>query len=166
MDAASAGYVLTETARDRGPLTLVWGLALVVAVLPRRRGRDGPPADGAGRLALATAGMLAAAGVASVVSHGQSGGRDAVRVVGRPALEVPGWSVTAQAGARWGPEVLTWGPVYEPHRHPGGAVLGERLPLRPGRYTLRLRGESLSERVPGVERCRSRRRSCRGRGRR
>jgi hypothetical protein len=144
------GYVLTETAPDRGPLTLVWGIALIVAVLPRCRGRDGPPNDGAGRLALATAGMLVAAGVASVVSHGQSGGRDAVRVVGRSALEVPGWSVTGEAGARWGPEVLTWGPVYEPHRHPGGAVIGDRLPLGPGRYTLRVLGDRLSERAPGL----------------
>ena len=144
------GYVLTETARDRGPLTLVWGLALVVAVLPRRRARHGAPPDGAGRLVLATAGMLAAAGAASLVSHGQSGGRDAVRVIDRPAMAVPGWGFTADAGARWGPEVLAWGPVYEPHRHPGGAVIGERLPLPPGRYTLRLLGESLGGAVPAL----------------
>ncbi len=144
------GYVLPETARDRVPLTLVWGLALVVAVLPRRRGRESAPSDGVGRLALATAGMLAAAGGASVLSHGQSGGRDAVRVIGRPALEVPGWSVTGEAAARWGPEALTWGPVYEPHRHPGGAVLGERLPLRPGTYQLLLRGERLGEVPPAL----------------
>jgi hypothetical protein len=143
------GYVLPETARDRGPLTAVWGLALLVAVLPRRRGGRGEaPQDGAGRLVLATAGLLAAAGVASVVSHGQTGGRDAVRVVGRPALEVPGWRVVSDAPARWGTDVLGWGPLYEPHRHPAGAVIGERLPLPPGRYRLRLLGESFGEPPP------------------
>jgi hypothetical protein len=144
------GYVLPETARDREPLTAVWGIVLLVAVLPRRRTREGGPQDGAGRLALATAGMLAAAGVASVASHGQTGGRDAVRVVGRAALEVPGWRATAHAPARWGTEVLGWGPLYEPHRHPAGAVIGERLPLPPARYRLRLRGESFGEPPPVV----------------
>jgi hypothetical protein len=139
------GYVLPETARDREPLTVVWGIALLVAVLPRGRGRRDAPRDGAGRLVLATAGMLAAAGVASVASHGPTGGRDAVRVVGRPALQVPGWRVTAHAPARWGTEGLDWGPLYEPHRHPAGAVIGERLPLPPGRYELRLLGESFGE---------------------
>jgi hypothetical protein len=143
------GYVLPETAADRGPLTAVWGLALLVAVLPRRRQGYGT-ADGAGRLVLATAGMLAAAGAASMLSHGQSGGRDAVRVIGRPALQVPGWTVTGAATARWGPEALTWGPVYEPHRHPGGAVLGERLPLSPGTYRLLLEGERLGENPPAL----------------
>jgi hypothetical protein len=144
------GYVLTETARDKGPLTAIWGVTLLLAVLPRRRGREGPPGDSAGRLALATAGLLVAAGAASVVSHGRTGGRDAVRVIGRPALEVPGWRPTSDAAARWGPEVLAWGPVYEPHRHPGGAVLGDRLPLPPGRYSLRLRGERLTSSIPDL----------------
>jgi hypothetical protein len=94
--------------------------------------------------------MLAAAGLASVVSHGQTGGRDAVRVVGRPAVQVPGWRVTADAPARWGTGVLGWGPLYEPHRHPAGAVFGERLPLPAGRYRLWLVGESFGEAPPAV----------------
>ncbi len=142
------GYVLTETERDKRPLTAVWGLALLVAVLPRRRSREEAPADGPGRLALASVGLLAAAGAASLLSHGLTGGRDAVRVVGRPALEVPGWRSTSSAGARWGPDVLGWGPLYEPHRHPGGAAIGERLPLPPGRYALRLRGERFDDACP------------------
>ena len=144
------GYVLTETARDKRPLTAIWALTLFVAVLPRRRGREGPPGDGAGRVALATAGLLVAAGAASVVSHGSAGGRDAVRVVGRPALAVPGWRPTSDAAAVWGPEVLGWGSVYEPHRHPAGAVLGDRLPLPPGRYSLRLRGERFGASLPAL----------------
>ncbi len=144
------GYVLTETARDKRPLTVVWGLALLVAILPRRRGREGPPGDGAGRLALATAGLLVATGAASVTSHGRAGGRDAVRVIGRPAIEVPGWKPTSQAAAVWGTEVLSWGPVYEPHRHPAGAVLGDRLPLPPGRYSLRLRGDRFGPSLPAL----------------
>lgn len=142
------GYVRPETAGDRGPLTAVWGLALLVATLPRRRGQDRAPRDAGGRLVLAIAGMLAAAGVASRASSGRAGGREAVRVVGRPAIEVPRWSATSAAGAQWGPEVLSWGPVYEPHRHPGGAVIGDRLPLPPGRYAVLLRGERFDAAVP------------------
>jgi hypothetical protein len=141
------GYVLTETERDKGPLTAVWGLALLVAVLPRRRGGDGA-VDGPGRLALASVGLLVAAGAASSLSHGLTGGRDAVRVIGRPALEVPGWRPTSPAVARWGPDDVGWGPLYEPHRHPGGAVIGERLPLPPGRYALRVRGQRFDESRP------------------
>ena len=45
------------------------------------------------------------------------------------------------AAARWGTDALGWGPLYEPHRHPGGAEVGRRLlparrplpPLRRGR---------------------------------
>jgi hypothetical protein len=144
------GYVLTETARDKRPLTVVWGLALFVAILPRRRGREGPPREGAGRLALAAAGLLMATGAASVVSHGRTGGRDAVRVIGRPAVEVPGWKPTSDAAAVWGAEALPWGPVYEPHRHPEGAVLGARLPLPAGRYSLRLRGDRYGPSLPAL----------------
>jgi hypothetical protein len=46
--------------------------------------------------------------------------------------------------------VLGWGPVYEPHRHPEGAEIGRRLPLRPGRYRLSVLGDPLAGSTPAV----------------
>ena len=128
------GYVLADP--ERHALALTWGLALGVAALARGR-------LGAGRLALASAGLLAAAGVASSLSPARTGGRDAARLVGRPALRVPGWRLASPSRAEWGGEVLDWGPLYEPHRHPDGATLGERLALRPGTYRIALAAEDL-----------------------
>ena len=137
------GYVLADP--DRHRLALVWGAALLLA-LPWR-----PRAATPRRVAMATLGLLAAAGSASALSHARTGGRDAVRLVGRPALAVPGWSFGRDRPATWGPEALDWGPLFEPHRHPGGAVLGSRLALPPGTYHLALRGESLAATPPGLE---------------
>jgi hypothetical protein len=134
------GFVLEESARDRGGLALVWGLALAAGAAAWR-GRG----TGWG-LGASAAGLMAAAAAASALADARTGGRDAVRVIGRPALAVPGWSVQAQAVAAWGPEALAWGPLFEPHRHPDGADLGSRLPLRPGAYHLRLEGQA----VPGA----------------
>jgi len=36
---------------------------------------------------------------------------------------------------------LAWGPLYEPHRHPDGATIGDRLRLPAGRYALSLEAE-------------------------
>ena len=90
----------------------------------------------AGRVVAASLGMVAAAGIASALSTARTHGRDAVRVVGRPALAVPGWRSEARAAAVWTTAVLDWGPAYEPHRFAEGAVLGDRLALPPGRYTM------------------------------
>ncbi len=136
------GYVLADP--DRHRLALVWGLALLVAV--PWRARSPTP----GRIALTTLGLLAAAGAASSLSHAKTGGRDAVRLIDRPTFPVPGWSVSAARPARWGPEALEWGPLFEPHRHPEGVALGERLSLPPGRYRLRLEGEALGP-LPNLE---------------
>jgi hypothetical protein len=128
------GYVLADP--DRHALALTWGLALGVAALVRGR-------LSASRLALASAGLLAAAGVASSVSGARTEGRDAVRVVGRSAVRVPGWRHESASVAEWGSDVLDWGPLYEPHRHPDGATLGGRLALRPGTYRIALTAEDL-----------------------
>jgi hypothetical protein len=64
--------------------------------------------------------------------------RDAVRVVGGPAVELPAGTWTAAQVARWEASRLSWGGLYEPHRYPDGAPLGERLALRPGEYDLDL----------------------------
>src|SRR6266542_470196 len=136
------GYVLADP--DRHRLALVWGLALLAALPWRAR------APTAGRMALTTLGLLAAAGAASSLSHAKSGGRDAVRLVDRPTLAVPGWSIEPARPARWGPEALEWGPLFETHRHPEGVAIGERLPIPPGRCRLRLEGEALGP-LPNLE---------------
>jgi len=126
-------YVLGEVGRQR--LALVWATVLGVALFTRGAR---PTARSVG---LSLLGLLAAAGVASRFGAARSGGRDAVRLAGRPALGLPGFSAFALAPARWGPEVLAWGPLFEPHRHPGGATIGERLRLPAGRYALTLDAE-------------------------
>jgi hypothetical protein len=97
----------------------------------------------AGRVAAAGLGLVLAGQVAATVSHARTGDRDAVRVVGRPGVRVPGWSADAAVVAEWTPEALGWGPVYEPHRTAGGAEIGRRLALPAGRYRLALLGETL-----------------------
>jgi hypothetical protein len=129
------GYVLAEA--DRNRLAAVWALALGAAALARKRPT---PAS----VALATAGLLVAVGAASVVSRQRTEGRDAARLVGRPAIAVPGWRPEACAPAEWGPESLDWGPLFEPHRYPAGAVLGERLALRPGAYRIDVLSDDLA----------------------
>jgi hypothetical protein len=133
------GYVLADV--DRNRLALAWAVALAAAVLARK-----PPAPTT--MALATAGLLAAVCVSSILSRARTEGRDAVRLIGRPAVAVPGWRGEACAAAEWGPESLDWGPLYEPHRHPAGAALGERLALRPGSYSVAVLGDDLAPGAP------------------
>jgi hypothetical protein len=138
------GYVLSES--DRYRLAAIWGVVLLVAVLPWPR-RFGTLAPG-WALALGWVTVCLAAGLAGVVGDRHAGGRDAVRLIGRRALRVPGWTVSI-ADARWGPNVLDWGPLFEPHRHPDGAIIGSRLSLPAGRYTLRVSGEAFGS-TPAV----------------
>jgi hypothetical protein len=126
-------YVLAEPDRQR--LAVVWAVALGLALL----GRRGPA--GARGLLVGSGVLVAAAGLAARFSDAVSEGRDAVRVLGRPSLELPAWRFAAAAPAQWGPADLGWGPAYEPHRWPEGAVLGGRLALPPGGYRLVVRGE-------------------------
>jgi hypothetical protein len=63
---------------------------------------------------------------------------------------VPGWTWERSVKGLWDPEALSWGPAYEPHRHPQGAPLGSRLPLPPGRYHLLLSGEALGGAPPDL----------------
>ncbi len=137
------GYVLADP--DRRRLAFVWAGALLLA-LPWRRGGATVP-----RLAVAVTGFVAAAGLSSSLSHARTDGRDAVRVVGKDALAVPGWHLARHTIAAWGPEDLDWGPVYEPHRRPEGAELGSRLPLPAGEYELSLGGERLGGGLPRIE---------------
>jgi hypothetical protein len=130
------GYVLDESQADRRRLTVIWALALTAAALTRGRRPVGP-----GGVAAATAGLALACGVSSWTSSGRTGGRDSVRVLGRAAIRVPGWTVVDSVPAVWTWNDLTWGPDYAPHRYPDGATLGARLELPPGRHVLRLEGE-------------------------
>ena len=86
----------------------------------------------------ATAGLLAAAGGASLLSTRHAAGRDAVHLIGRTAWSVPGWHVERSSQAVWEARDLAWGPLYEPHRQPAGAPVGERLLLPAGAYRLEL----------------------------
>src|SRR6185369_17162590 len=72
-------YVLPEEEADRHRLACAWLVALGLAAAPWRRRVPTPVG-----LGLATAGLLAAAVVASKVSDRKTEGRDAVRLVGRP----------------------------------------------------------------------------------
>jgi hypothetical protein len=138
------GFVLDESATDRVRLTGVWIVALLAAGVAARPGRAGTPAG----LAAASLGLVAAAGVASRLSTARTEGRDAVRVVGRAALGAPGGKPTAADVAWWTPADLEWGPLYEPHRAPEGAVVGNRLSLPPGPYLLTLEGEAVPSALP------------------
>ena len=137
------GYVLSDDHRDA--LAAVWAGALLLA-LPWRPRRATP-----GRLAVAGLGWIAAAQVAAGISDPQTGDRDAVRLVGQPALAAPGWTFVASAQGGWDTTGRGWGPLYEPHRHPDGAVLGRRLSLAAGTYELRTVGEVLAPGPPWLE---------------
>jgi hypothetical protein len=134
------GYVLDESAPDRNRLALVWSLALLAAAASRRRGVL------SGAVAVVVlAGSVAAA---SWMSTARTGGRDAVRLIGRGTIDWPGWRWSRVAGASWTPLALDWGPLYEPHRHPDGALLGARLPLPAGPYRLELQVDDLAPEAP------------------
>src|SRR5262249_24820965 len=91
----------------------------------------------------ASIGLVMAAGLASRLSTAHTEGRDAVRVIGQRALEVPGWRPVARADAVWTAEALGWGPLYEPHRAPEGAVIGGPLPLPAGSSAIAIGGEAV-----------------------
>jgi hypothetical protein len=138
------GYVLDQSQKGRARLTLVWVIAIAGALALGRRGRVATPAG----LAAAGLGLVVAAGVASRLSTARTEGRDAVRVVGRPALAVPGWRLLSRSPAVWTTDALGWGPTYEPHRVREGAVIGGRLPLSPGTYAIAIEGEAVPSALP------------------
>jgi len=138
------GFVLDESEADRARLTVVWVIALAAAVAAWRKGRVATPAG----LAAAGLGLVVAAGIASRLSTARTEGRDAVRVVGRPALAVPGWRPLKKAPAVWAADALSWGPSFEPHRAPAGAVIGSRLRLPPGDYAIAIGGEAVPSALP------------------
>jgi hypothetical protein len=116
-------YVLFEP--DRHRLAAIWASLLLIAVLRSRK--EARPAS----LAIGVLLLAAAAEMAARASIARAGGREAVHVL-RPG-----------ASATWTTSDLTWGPVYEPHRHSGQAAIGERLGLAAGLYRLRLVGTTL-----------------------
>jgi hypothetical protein len=135
------GFVLEETARDRAALAAIWAAALAAAAAAR--GPTLPPSVMLGTVGLAV--ICFAAQFAG--RHRGSEGRDAVRVIGRTAVAPPAGPIV-RGLARWTTSPLDWGPAYEPHRHPAGAVLGARLPLPEGRYEVVVVGEALPSALP------------------
>jgi hypothetical protein len=129
-------YVLADP--DRHRLAAVWALALLAALPWRER------VITARRVAAAGVGLVMAAQVAAALTHARTDDRDAVRLVGRTAVGLPGWRADRHVRAEWTPEALGRGPLYEPHRLPDGEEVGRRLPLPAGRYRLTLLGEALS----------------------
>jgi hypothetical protein len=143
------GYVVPATEwaydrpyADRYALTALWAIVLGLAVFGPRR-----PASDTGRLLLATIAALAATGIAAGVSTGSSQGRDAVRLVGRPGIEVFGLERIHHA--RWGPaDLLSGHRAYTPDRVKDGLALGARLPLSPGRFHLAVETRARSGGTP------------------
>lgn len=121
-------------AADRWKLSGLWLAALAVAAAwPRRE----PQREGAWPVAGALAGCAGFAAAASLLAAPAPGSRarDAVRVVGGPAVRLGVSSAFSRsAAANW----TLAGALYEPHRAPAGLPLAERLPLPPGRYRLTL----------------------------
>lgn len=137
------GYVLPEENPDRHRLALLWAAALGIAASSSLRSGTRPRSA-----ALAGLGLLAATGGASLLSTHRTAGRDAVRLIGRAAVSVPGWSLLRSAGATWDSSDLAWGPLYEPHRHPDGAAVGERLSLPAGSYRFAVDGDEVAPGMP------------------
>jgi hypothetical protein len=135
-------YVLADP--DRHRLAALWGLALVAAWPWRARRAT------AGRLAVAGLGFALAAQAAATASRARTDDRDAVRLVGRPVLAVPGWRTEPAAEGEWPAAALPWGPLYEPHRHPAGAEIGRRLALPPGRYRILVEADALGPEPPSL----------------
>jgi hypothetical protein len=133
------GYVLPEENPDRHRLALVWTAALALAAASSLRPRARPRG-----MAAATLTLLAAAGGASLLSTHRTAGRDAVRLIGRASWSVPGWHLARSSDAQWDARDVAWGPLYEPHRHPAGAPVGERLLLPAGAYHLELDVEEVA----------------------
>jgi hypothetical protein len=135
-------YVLPDADPARHRLALLWALGLTLAVWPVRLGRSQPAAW---RIGAAAVGAMALAALAVRAGPGRADGREALGTLGRPALELPGLSVTRSAA--WQPSDLDWDGLYEPHRHPAGRLVGGRLALPPGRYELVIQIQPL----PGFE---------------
>lgn len=137
------GFVLGEDPA-RHALAGVWALMLLLAIAAHQaRRRPASPLY----LAFGVSAWIAASLVAGRWTQAVTGGRDAVRVLGRPTLALPAWH-WGVVPAAWTTGDVGWGPLYEAHRFPGGASLGLRLPLRAGRYRLRVAGEVLPASAP------------------
>ncbi len=85
-----------------------------------------PERVSAGRLAVAGLGWIAAAQLAAWIAEPRTGDRDAVRLVGRPALAVPGWVPVAAAEGEWGTHraragALSTSPTVTPRGPPWAA---------------------------------------------
>jgi hypothetical protein len=138
------GYVLADD--DRHRLAALWAAALAAATAAALKA----PRTSLRSVTLTSVAAVVCAGGASLLSQSGTGGRQAVHVIGRPALELPRARAFGISPARWGVSSLPWGPAYEPHRHPEGAALAERLDLPGGRYRLTLQADALGSTLPDL----------------
>jgi hypothetical protein len=128
-------YVLEEP--DRHRLALLWAVVLIAAAV--RTKSSGARSIAAGLLVVACS-----AEAAGRLSDARAGGREAVSVLGRVAVDWPRVRAGRTQEGRWTPKDLSWGPVYEPHRHSRRVAVAERLELAPGAYRLQIVADSLA----------------------
>lgn len=145
--AALPSFVLSEDRPTRA-LAWPWAILLVLPVISAVRGSG--RAQRALRLrdtALPALAFVAAAVTADNWSpRVRAPERDAVRLVGEPAVLLPSLGLEDRVAAEWRLDLF-----HEPHRAPAGTVFAQRLRLAPGRYRLTLvRSEPLGATLPDV----------------
>ena len=130
--AALPSFVLSE---DRPTRVLVWPWATLLAFpligsLGSRK--KGPrPIRNRDTLAAAAALMAAAVFADRLSPRARAPEREAVRLIGSPALILPSMRFEAASTASWPMDLF-----YEPHRVPLGQTFARALPLSAGRYEL------------------------------
>lgn len=145
--AALPSFVLSE---DRPTRALAWPWAILLALPLISAVRGSGRAQGALRLgdtALPALAFVAAAVAADSWSpRARAPERDAVRLVGKPAVFLPSLRFEGRVAAEWRLDLF-----HEPHRAPAGLVFAQRLKLAAGRYRLTLvRSEPRAASLPGV----------------
>lgn len=145
--AALPSFVLSE---DRPTRSLAWPWAVLLALPLISAARGAGRGSGALRArdtALPALALVAAAVAADSLSpRVRAPERDAVRLVGEPAVFLPSPRFEGRVAAEWRLDLF-----HEPHRSPTGLVFAQRLKLAAGRYRITLvRSEPLAASLPDV----------------
>ena len=133
--AALPSFVLPEDKQTRA-LALPWALILVLPLVGAiRHAHVGAERRPSREALLAVAAFMAAAITADRLSpRVRALERDAVRLLGSPALLVPEFRFEGVSPAEWRIDFL-----HEPHRNPSGSLFARQVTLRPGKFELILR---------------------------